>query len=79
MAGSRVGNLSAGRKPMSVRRIKEMRTNGMTCGEIGRALAKEDGRSMPYQAHSVETALRRERRREAEYAAYLQDDPHGRR
>lgn len=79
MAGNRAGNLSAGRKPMSVRRMKEMRTKGMTCAEIGRALAKEEGRSMPYLAHSVQTALMKERRREAEYAAYLQDDPHGRR
>lgn len=71
MTSRRGANLSAGRKGMNIARARELRAQGMKQVEIGRQLAAEAGRSMPYQATSVARALAHATRRDRDYADYL--------
>jgi hypothetical protein len=49
----------SGRDPINPLRIQRLRKRGLSFGEIGRLIAHEDGRPMPYTHQGVYNALRR--------------------
>lgn len=67
----RRSNLSSGRKGMNAKRVMALRMQGLKSAEIGRVMAAEEGRPVPYQAHSIDAVIGREKRRRREYEAYL--------
>jgi hypothetical protein len=49
----------------NIARIRELREAGRSYPEIGRIIAQEEGRDLPYHSNSVIGALRREQKSEA--------------